>query len=69
MYDVVVVVVLTLKTILTSIHYLFFLILQGKETNSRGHKLTQNKVQKNYIPSKKDPKKVPTLVEKYVTCS
>ena len=43
---VVVVVVFTLKTILTSIQYLLFLTLQGKETNFRGHKLTQNKVQK-----------------------
>ena len=40
----VVVVVFTLKTVLTSILYL--LTLQGKETNFRGHKLTQNKVQK-----------------------
>ena len=40
---VVVVVVLTLKTVLTSIQYLLFLTLQGKETNFRGHKLTQNK--------------------------
>ena len=36
---VVVVVVLTLKTVLTSIQYLLFLTLQGKETNFRGHKL------------------------------
>ena len=28
---------------------LLFLTLQGKETNFRGHKLTQNKVQKNKI--------------------
>ena len=42
---VVVVVVLTLKKGLTSIQYLLFLILQGKETNFRGHKLTQNKLQ------------------------
>ena len=62
---VVVVVVFTLKTVLTSIQCvcvcflpihsghqvrtLFFLTLQGKETNFRGHKLTQNKVQKNKI--------------------
>ena len=39
---VVVVVVFTLKTVLTSIRY-------SKETNFRGHKLTQNKVQKNKI--------------------
>ena len=45
----VVVVVFTLKTVLTSIQYLLFLTLQGKETNFRGHKLTQNKVQKNKI--------------------
>ena len=31
---------------LTSIQYLLFLALQGKETNFRGHKLTQNNVQK-----------------------
>ena len=43
---VVVVVVFTLKTVLTSIQYLLFLTLQGKETNFRGHKLTQNKVKK-----------------------
>ena len=43
----VVVVVFPLKTALTSIQYLLFLTLQGKETNFRGHKLTQNKVQKN----------------------
>ena len=49
-------VVFTLKTVLTSIQYLLFLTLQGKETNFRGHKLTQNKVQKN----KKDPEKVST---------
>ena len=40
--------------------------LQGKETNFRGHKLTQNKVQKNKI---KDPEKVPTLAKIYVTGS
>ena len=45
----VVVVVFTLKTVLTSIQYILFLILQGKETKIRGHKLTQNKVQKNKI--------------------
>ena len=45
----VVVVVFTIKTVLTSIQYLLFLTLQGKETNFRGHKLTQNKVQKNKI--------------------
>ena len=36
-----VVAVFTLKTVLTSIQYLLFLTLQGKETNLRGHKLTQ----------------------------
>ena len=46
---VVVVTVLTLKTVLTSIQYLLFLTFQGKETKFRGHKLTQNKVQKNKI--------------------
>ena len=44
---VVVVVVFTLETVLISIQYLLFLTLQGKETNFRGHKLTQNKVQRN----------------------
>ena len=40
-------VVFTLKSRLTSIQYhLLFLTLQGNETNFRGHKLTQNKVQK-----------------------
>ena len=43
----VVVVVYTLKTVLTSIQYLLFLTLQGNETNLRRHKLTQNKAQKN----------------------
>ena len=43
---VVVVVVFTLETVLTSIQYFLFLTLQGKETNFRGHKLTQNKIQK-----------------------
>ena len=42
----IVVVVFTLKTVLTSIQYLLFLTHQGKETNFRGHKLTQNKEQK-----------------------
>ena len=58
----VVVVVFTLKTVLTSIQYILFLTLQGKETNSRGHKLTQNKVQKNKI---KRPRESPnTTCEK-----
>ena len=39
-----VVVVLTFKTVLTSIQCLLFFTLQGKETNFRGHKLTRNKV-------------------------
>ena len=43
------VVVFTLKIVLTSIQYLLFLTLQGKEKNFRGHKLTQNKVQKKKI--------------------
>ena len=65
----VVVVVLTLKTVLTpltSIQYpsLSYSSTQGKETNFRGHKLTQNKVQKNNDKNKKDPEKVPTLVRK-----
>ena len=37
---------------------LLFLTLQGKETNFRIHKLTQNKVQKNNDKNKKDPEKV-----------
>ena len=36
----------TLETVLTSIQYLLFRTLQGKETNFRVHKLTQNKVHK-----------------------
>ena len=59
-YIHVVVVIFTLKTVLTSIQYLLFLTLQGKETNFRCHKLTQNKVQKD----KKDPEKVQTLARK-----
>ena len=47
----VVVVVFTLKTVLTS-------TLQGKETNLRGHKLAQKNNEKN---TNKDPEKVPTL--------
>ena len=43
-----------------SIQYLLFPTLQGKETNFRGHKLTQNKVQRNKNKIKKDPEKVPT---------
>ena len=62
---VVVVVVFTLKTVLTSIQYLLFLILQGKETNFRGHKLTQNKVQKNKNKIKKTQRKSQHLQEKY----
>ena len=58
---VVIVVVFTLKTVLTSIQYLS---LQGKETNFRGHKLTQNKAQKNNDKYKKDPEKVATLARK-----
>ena len=42
----VVVVVFTLKAVLTSIQSPPFLTLQGKETNLRGHKLTQNEIQK-----------------------
>ena len=62
-YVVVVVVVFTLKIVLTSIQYPSH-SLQGKETNFRGHKLTQNKVQKNNDKRKKDPEKVPTLATK-----
>ena len=43
-----VVVVFTLKSVLTSFQYLLFVtLLQGKEANFRGSKLTQNMVQKN----------------------
>ena len=63
----VVVAVFTLKTVLTSIQYLLFLTLQGKETNFRGKKLTQNTtVQKNKIKIKY-PEKVPTLARRYDT--
>ena len=48
---------------LYSVPFSFF-TLQGKETNFRGHKLTQNKVQKNNDKIKKDPEKVPTLATK-----
>ena len=65
----VVVVVLTLKTVLTSIQYLLFLTLQGKETNFRGHKLTQNKAQKNKSKIKKTQIKSQHLREKYDTGS
>jgi hypothetical protein len=41
-----VVFVFTLKTVLTSIRYLLYLTLQGKETNFRGHRLAQTKVQR-----------------------
>ena len=54
---IVVVVVFTLETVLTSIQYLLFLTLQGKETYFRGHKLTQNKVQKNKDKIKKFQRK------------
>ena len=37
--------------------YLLFLTLQGKETDFRGHKQTQNKVQKKE-KEKKDPEKI-----------
>ena len=63
MYVVVGVVVFTLKTVLTSIQYLLFLTLQGKETNFRGHKLTQNKVHKNKNKIKR-PRESPNTCEK-----
>ena len=47
---------------------LLFLTLQGKETIFRGHKLTQNKVQKNN-DKKKKTEKVQHLREKYDTGS
>ena len=51
------------RNVLTSIHHLFLLTLQGKETHSPGHKLIQNKIQKKK-KKKKDPEKVPTLLAK-----
>ena len=60
---IVVAVFFTLKTALTSIQYLLFLTLQGKNTNFRGYKLTENKAQK------KNTEKVPTLAKKYITGS
>ena len=71
MSHVVVVVVFTLKTVLTPISStLLFLTLQGKETNFRGHKLiTQNKVQKNNDKIKKTQRKSHHLREKYDTGS
>ena len=59
-----VVVVFILKTVLTSIRYLLFLTLQGKETNFRGHKLTQNKVQKDF--KKKTQRKSKHLARKII---
>ena len=59
-----VVVVFTLKTVLTSIQYLLFLTLQGKEKSSRGQKLTQNKVQKNKNKIKRTQRKSQHLREK-----
>ena len=58
---VVVVVVFTLKTVLTSIQSLLFLTLKGEETNFRGHKLPQNKVQK-----KKTQRESPNTCEKNI---
>ena len=68
-HRVVVVVVFTLKTVLTSIQYLLFLTLQGKETNFRGHQLTQNKVQRNKNKIKKTQRKSQHVREKYDTGS
>ena len=56
------VVVFIFKTVMTSIQYLLFLTLQGKETNFRGHKLTQNKIQKN--KTQKRPRENPNTCEK-----
>ena len=52
-------IVFTLKTVMTSLSstLLFLTLLQGKETNFRGHKLTQNKVQKNNDKIKKTQRK------------
>ena len=55
---IVIVVVFTLKTVLTSIQYLLFLTIQGKETNFRDHKPTQNKVQKNKSQRKSQYEKI-----------
>ena len=64
-WRVVVVVVFTLKTVLTSVQYLLFLNLQGKETNFRGQRLSENKVQKNNDKNKnKRPRESPTLARK-----
>ena len=49
------VVAFTLKTVLTSIQYLLFLTLEGKETNFRGHKLARNKVQKKKQKNRESP--------------
>ena len=54
-------IVFTIKTVLTSIQYIIFLTLQDKETNIRGHKLTQNKVQKKI--KNRDQEKVPTIAK------
>ena len=64
----VVVVVFTLKTVLTSVQYLLFLTHQDKETNFRRHKLTQNKVPVCTEEIKKTEKAL-TLPKKYVTGS
>ena len=62
-------VVFTLKSVLTSIQYLLFLTLEGKETNFCGHKLTQNKAQKNKNKIKKTQRNSPHMREKYDTSS
>ena len=46
-----------------------YITLQGKETNFRGHKLTQNKVQKNKDKIKKTQRKSQHLRERYDTGS
>ena len=58
---VVVVVVFTLKTVLTSIQYLLFVTLQGKETNFRGHKLTHCCCCCLHIKNRSDLYPVPSL--------
>ena len=63
MENSVVVFVFTLKTVLTSI--CLFPTLQGRETIFRGHKLTQNKVQKKKV--RKTQRKSQHLRQKYGT--
>ena len=45
-----IVVVFTLNTVLAPIQYILFLTFQGKETNFRGHRLTQLRYRKKKRP-------------------